>query len=159
MRAVLSKEKSERDGISRWTEIHRGWNAGVRIVITATAEVSTSEGDGGWLGHRRLQALFCSPFSPSLNSAPRWKVDKFRTFGLTALPAAHVNAPLIDECYASLECRVTDTRMAAKYNLFILEVLKAWVDPSRRNPRTIHHLERGSFMVAGRTIRLPSKKK
>jgi hypothetical protein len=29
--------------------IQRGWNDGVRIVITATAEVPTSEGDGGWL--------------------------------------------------------------------------------------------------------------
>jgi len=34
---------------SRWTGIHRGWNDGVRLVITATAEVPTSEGDGGWL--------------------------------------------------------------------------------------------------------------
>jgi flavin reductase (DIM6/NTAB) family NADH-FMN oxidoreductase RutF len=87
------------------------------------------------------------------------KVDKFRTFGLTAVPATHVNAPLIDECYASLECKVTDTRMATKYNLFILEVVKAWIDPAKPNPRTIHHLGKGSFMVAGRTIKLPSRMK
>ena len=86
-------------------------------------------------------------------------VDKFEAFGLTAVPAARVAAPLIDECYANRECRVADTRLVAKYNFFILEVLKAWIDPSQKNPRTIHHRGRGVFMVAGKTIALPSKMK
>jgi flavin reductase (DIM6/NTAB) family NADH-FMN oxidoreductase RutF len=84
------------------------------------------------------------------------RVDKFGKFRLTPAPASRVQPPLIDECYANLECRVIDARMVAKYNLFILEVLKAWIDPSRKHPRTIHHLGGGAFMVAGRTIRLPS---
>lgn len=87
------------------------------------------------------------------------KVDKFKTFRLTPAAASRVKAPLIDECYANLECKVTDSRMTAQYNLFILEVCKAWVDPSKKNPRTIHHLGKGVFMVAGETIRLPSKMK
>jgi len=86
-------------------------------------------------------------------------VDKFQTFGLTPTLASRVEPPLIAECYANLECKVVDARMAAKYNFFILEVLKAWIDPSRKRPRTIHHLGKGAFMVAGRTIRLPSKMK
>jgi hypothetical protein len=49
--------------------------------------------------------------------------------------------------------------MVAKYCLFILQVVKAWVDPSRKNPRTIHHRGYGRFMVAGETIRLRSKMK
>jgi flavin reductase (DIM6/NTAB) family NADH-FMN oxidoreductase RutF len=87
------------------------------------------------------------------------RVDKFRAFRLTPVPASCVGPPLIGECYANLECRVVDARMAAKYNFFILEVLKAWIDPARKDPRTIHHLGRGAFMVAGRTIKLPSKMK
>ncbi len=87
------------------------------------------------------------------------KVDKFKAFGLTPAAASRVKAPLIDECYANLECRVVDARMTARYNLFILEVLKAWIDPSRKAPKTIHHLGRGAFMVAGKTIRLPSRMK
>jgi len=67
--------------------------------------------------------------------------------------------PLIVECYANLECKVVDTRMVTKYSFFILEVIKAWIDPSRKTPRTIHHLGRGVFVVAGRTIILPSKMK
>lgn len=86
-------------------------------------------------------------------------VDKFRAFGLTALPAARVRAPLVGECWANLECRVVDTRMVRRYGLFVLEVVKAWIDPARKRPRTIHHLGRGRFMVAGRTIRLASAKK
>ena len=87
------------------------------------------------------------------------RVDKFRVFRLTPEPASLVAAPLIGECYANLECKVVDTRMVMKYSFFILEVFKAWIDPSRKRPRTIHHLGRGEFMVAGRTIALPSKMK
>lgn len=86
-------------------------------------------------------------------------IDKFKTFGLTTAAASKVNAPLINECYANLECRIVDARMAAKYNFFILEVIKAWIDPSRKQPRTIHHRGRGVFMVAGKTIKLSSKMK
>lgn len=81
-------------------------------------------------------------------------VDKFKSFCLTPMPALRVGAPLIGECYANLECKVIDASLSTKYNFFILEVLKAWVDPSRKNPRTIHHRGKGVFMVAGRTIRL-----
>jgi flavin reductase (DIM6/NTAB) family NADH-FMN oxidoreductase RutF len=84
-------------------------------------------------------------------------VDKFARFGLTALPASRVQPPLIAECHASFECKVVDTRLVSKYDLFILEVVKAWGTPSRTPPRTIHHLGSGSFMVSGRTIRLPSR--
>jgi len=87
------------------------------------------------------------------------RVDKFQAFGLTGAPASLVGAPLIAECYANLECRVVDTKLAARYNFFVLEVLKAWIDPARKHPRTIHHMGRGAFMVAGRTIKLPSRMK
>ncbi len=85
------------------------------------------------------------------------KTDKFDRFGLTPRPAAVVRAPLIEECYASLECRVVDTRMVPKYVFFVLEVLKAWVDPRTKNPRTLHHRGYGNFMVAGETIKLRSR--
>jgi flavin reductase (DIM6/NTAB) family NADH-FMN oxidoreductase RutF len=87
------------------------------------------------------------------------RIDKFTRFGLTPLPAATVDAPLIAECYANLECRIADTRLMNRYNFFVLEVGKAWIDPTCRAPRTLHHRGRGVFMVAGETITLPSKKK
>ncbi len=86
-------------------------------------------------------------------------IDKFKKFGLTPAPASLVSAPLIAECYANLECRVADTRLVNKYNFFVLEVIKAWVDPSNKNPQTLHHRGRGAFTVAGETIRLRSRMK
>jgi len=84
-------------------------------------------------------------------------VDKFEKFSLTPRPAGKVKAPLIEECYANLECRVADTKMVNKYCMFVFEVIKAWIDPAVKNPRTIHHLGFGSFMVAGDRFRLKSK--
>jgi flavin reductase (DIM6/NTAB) family NADH-FMN oxidoreductase RutF len=86
-------------------------------------------------------------------------MDKFETFGLTAKAASLVDAPLISECYANLECKVVDTVIVNKYNFFVLEVVKAWIDPSVKTPRTIHHMGNGNFMVAGRRIKIPSKMK
>jgi flavin reductase (DIM6/NTAB) family NADH-FMN oxidoreductase RutF len=86
-------------------------------------------------------------------------LDKFKKFRLTPLPAARVTAPLISECYANLECKVVDASMVDKYCLFILEIVKAWIDRAKKNPRTIHHYGSGVFMVAGRFIKLPSKMK
>jgi len=86
-------------------------------------------------------------------------VDKFQKFGLTTSAASQVEAPLIDECYANLECKVVDAKLVGKYNFFILEVVKAWIDTAKKRPRTIHHLGKGVFMVAGKTIKLPSKMK
>jgi flavin reductase (DIM6/NTAB) family NADH-FMN oxidoreductase RutF len=87
------------------------------------------------------------------------EVDKFERFGLTPAPASCVKAPLIEECFANLECKIADREMVAKYGIFILEVLKAWIDPARNDPRTLHHRGQGAFMVAGETIKLPSKMK
>jgi len=85
-------------------------------------------------------------------------VDKFAAFGLTPRKSSRVAPPLIDECYASLECRVVDTRLVNRYGIFVLQVLRAWHDPSVKRPRTIHHRGFGTFMVAGREIRMASGK-
>lgn len=87
------------------------------------------------------------------------KVDKFARFGLTAAPASLVEAPLIEECYANLECRIYDRDMVEKYGIFILEVVAAWIDPARDDPRTLHHRGWGKFMMAGETVKLASKMK
>ena len=92
------------------------------------------------------------------NSSGR-RVDKFAAFGLTAAPAKLVASPLVAECWANLECRVVDTRLVNRYNFFVLEVVKAWIDPAVKDPRTVHHRGRGVFMVAGDSIRLPSRAK
>ena len=83
--------------------------------------------------------------------------DKFEKFGLTAIKAKHVRAPLIKECFANLECRVVETRLVNRFNLFVLEVVKAWRDPAQTAPRTLHHHGYGTFAVDGDTLKLPSR--
>jgi flavin reductase (DIM6/NTAB) family NADH-FMN oxidoreductase RutF len=83
-------------------------------------------------------------------------VDKFKKFGLTPAPAERVAPPLVAECFANLECRVIDTHLVNKFNLFILEVLKAWSDPAQKKPNTIHHCGHGKFVVDGVRIKLKS---
>jgi len=70
-----------------------------------------------------------------------------------------VAAPLVAECFASLECRVVDTTLAGRYCFFVLEVVKAWIDPAVKQPQTLHHRGMGLFMTAGSEIRLASRKK
>ena len=84
-------------------------------------------------------------------------LDKFAAFGLTPIPAKRVAPPLVAECFANLECKVVDTRLVDRYNLFVLEVLKAWRDPAQKHPKTIHHHGYGTFVVDGQTIKLKSK--
>jgi flavin reductase (DIM6/NTAB) family NADH-FMN oxidoreductase RutF len=85
-------------------------------------------------------------------------VDKFEKFSLTPVAAKLVKAPLIAECYASLECKVVDVKLVTKYNFFVLEVVQAWIDPTQKRPQTIHHQGEGEFMLPGRIIRLRSPK-
>ena len=70
--------------------------------------------------------------------------------------AIEVQAPLVAECYASLECKVADTRLVNRYNFFILEVVQAWVDTAVKKPQTLHHRGNGVFVVAGETVKLRS---
>ena len=84
-------------------------------------------------------------------------VEKFERFGLTPVPAERVAPPLVAECFANLECKVVDTHLVNRYNLFVLEVLKAWTDPAQKDPKTIHHRGHGRFAVDGELIKLNSK--
>lgn len=82
------------------------------------------------------------------------EVDKFEKFGLTPLPAGDVKAPLIAECLACLECRVTD--YLEPQGIFLLQGIRAWMDNERKERRTFHANGDGTFVVDGDTISLRS---
>ena len=50
-----------------------------------------------------------------------------------------------------------DARFVAKYCLFVIQVIQAWIDPAQKNPKTIHHRGYGTFVVDGQTIKLKSR--
>ncbi|WP_328862885.1 flavin reductase family protein [Streptomyces sp. NBC_00306] len=85
------------------------------------------------------------------------EVDKFQTFDLTPVDAESVQAPLIAECFANIECRVVDTALVDSYDLFVLEAVKAWVDPSRTDPQMFHHRGDGTFTLDGETVDLQDR--
>ncbi len=104
-----------------------------------------------------VPALALAPKVVEVGNCSGRDVEKFARFGLTAAPAERVAPPLVAECFANLECKVSDTRLVNKYNLFVLEVLKAWIDPAQKNPKTIHHHGYGRFAVDGAMVKLKSR--
>ncbi len=104
-----------------------------------------------------VPALELAPTVVGVGNCSGRDVEKFDRFGLTPVPAERVAAPLVAECFANLECKVIDTRLVNKYNLFILEVVKAWSDPAQKNRKTIHHHGYGRFAVDGDMIKLKSR--
>ena len=76
--------------------------------------------------------------------------DKFAKFGLTPMPGKVVQAPLIKECLANIECRVID--IVRKHDIVVLEGVAAHVEASRRERRTLHAVGDGRFVVDGRRL-------
>jgi flavin reductase (DIM6/NTAB) family NADH-FMN oxidoreductase RutF len=76
--------------------------------------------------------------------------DKFAKFKLTPVQGGVVTSPLIKECLTNLECKVID--IINKHNIVVLEAVAAWIDPARKERRTVHAVGDGTFIVDGRKI-------
>ena len=50
------------------------------------------------------------------------KTGKFKNFGFTPAASSYAGAPLIDDCYANLECIFADAMMVNKYNFLSLKL-------------------------------------
>jgi len=85
-----------------------------------------------------------------IGSCSGTEVDKFKKFKLTALEASSVKAPLIEECYANIECRIIDH--IKKHNIFILDGVEAWVNDKQKAPCFFHAVGDGRFIVDGEKI-------
>ena len=71
--------------------------------------------------------------------------DKFAVLGLTPLPAKHVQAPLVKDSYASVECRVVqELGRAEGVAVILVQALACYVD-EEHPPVT---------RLAGKTLRL-----
>lgn len=73
------------------------------------------------------------------------ETDKFARFGLTALPARHVAAPLIGECLANIECRVEE--IVERLDLVLLQGVAAHIDTNRTETRLLHAIGDGSRLM------------
>ena len=76
--------------------------------------------------------------------------DKFEKFMLTPLQGRKINAPLLKECIANIECKVVD--IVKRHNIVVLEGVAACFDSTRKEKRTIHAVGDGTFVVDGRKL-------
>jgi flavin reductase (DIM6/NTAB) family NADH-FMN oxidoreductase RutF len=76
--------------------------------------------------------------------------DKFAKFKFTPVKGKLTQAPLIKECLANMECKVID--IIDKHNIFVLEAVAAYIDPTRKERRVVHAVGDGTFIVDGRKI-------
>lgn len=63
-------------------------------------------------------------------TTPGDRTDKFAATGLTLVPSAVIEAPLIEQCAFNLECRVTEEVTAGSYVVVIGEVVESHADTS-----------------------------
>ncbi len=86
-------------------------------------------------------------------------MDKFRESGLTPVPAGIVEPPLIKECAAHLECRVTEIFKMQSHDLLICEVLRALADSDLFDGKwntekfhTLHYLGGKDYGIMDRCV-------
>ncbi|MFE5091914.1 flavin reductase family protein [Streptomyces sp. NPDC056638] len=84
-------------------------------------------------------------------------VDKFKEFDLTAVAGEKLQAPLLAECFANIECQAANSSLVVPCSLFLLEPVRAWTDPSQPPPRLFHHHGGGTFTLNGPTIDLKDR--
>jgi flavin reductase (DIM6/NTAB) family NADH-FMN oxidoreductase RutF len=131
------------------------------MVVDFTPQIALTTGPWNYSFHALMHTKECVLAIPTVDLAEKVvgigdcsgrDTDKFKTFGLTPLPAADVKAPLIAECLACLECRVTD--YWEPHGIILLEGLRAWTDPERKERRTFHANGDGTFVVDGGVVNL-----
>jgi len=69
-------------------------------------------------------------------------VNKFKEKGFTAVPAAHVKAPLIKECPVNIECKVQQVVSLGSHDIFIAEVLAVHYDENVLDENGIPDLDK-----------------
>lgn len=131
------------------------------MVTDFTPTIALTTGPWNYSFHALMETKECVLSVPgvdlaetavSIGDCSGSEVDKFEKFGLTPLPAAEVKAPLIAECLANLECRVTDYLESP--GIFLLRGVRAWTNPDRKERRTFHANGDGTFVVDGGTVNL-----
>lgn len=91
----------------------------------------------------------CSKDDEKLKESSKWE-----RFGLEAIPAGKVKAPLIgcEHVIANIECVVEDAKLISKYEMWVLKPVRAWINPKKKpgnGGKMFHHRGDGTFVVNG----------
>jgi len=105
------------------------------------------------------ETLFCGRISGR-------KCDKFKEAPLTPLRAKKVRPPIIKECVAHLECKLTHMIPTGDHTLFIGEVLTAYVNKGAftkrfnvRRVKPVYHMGGDSFVTISPKVVTPPRPK
>lgn len=87
-------------------------------------------------------------------------VNKFEACGLTAMPGARVDCPMVEESPVNMECRVTQIIPLGSHDLFLAEVVACNVDESLLDEKGKLCLEKagliayshGEYLTLGKTL-------
>ena len=90
------------------------------------------------------------------------QLDKFKETGLTPLKAKKVKPPIIKECVAHLECRLSQQVTAGDHTIFVGEILAAYVNKgvfdgtyNLNKVKPIYHLGGDSFAALSPKVTTP----
>ena len=135
-----------------------GWHTVLEFTPSLVATMIAPGNHSHELVRRSRQCVINLPTVDLLDTVVRIgncsgaDTDKFDRFDLQTSAASEVDAPLLDACHASFECRLHDAQQIKPYGLFIWEVVRAHVAPVPKRPRTLHYQGDGQFMCAGPTV-------
>lgn len=87
-------------------------------------------------------------------------MDKFEKCRFTAVPAANVSAPVIEECPIALECKVFDIIPLGTHDMFLCDILSVDVEEALLDEKGKLRMERcsliayshGDYMALGRKL-------
>ena len=104
-------------------------------------------------------------FTLAVGSCSGREQDKFARFGITPQRARVVQAPIVPDCLAYLECRVIEEPgVQQRYDLFVAEVVAAYADERAFSNgrwhfpdddlRTLHYSACGTFYPTGEPFKV-----
>ncbi|MCH4157135.1 MAG: flavin reductase family protein [Acidaminococcaceae bacterium] len=102
---------------------------------------------------KNKECVICVPGADLLETTVRvgsvssTEVDKFKEFNLKTKIAALVQAPLLADCLACVECKLVDYVPA--HNLLVFDGVKLWENSSRKEKRVAHAIGDGAFVLDG----------
>ena len=93
-----------------------------------------------------------APKVVGVGDSSRRDVDKFAPIGLTPLL---VRASRFPSCRMLRESRMQDRgpRRVNIFDLFVLEVVKAWINPACKGPKAPHNRGFGEFVIDGEIVK------
>ena len=75
------------------------------------------------------------------------KVDKFAKCKLTKVKGTQVDAPMIDECPVSIECKVTDIVPLGSHDMFMADIVAVNVDENLFDKDDKMHLDKANLVA------------